>query len=94
MAKYRSISLLYVVSKVLERQIDNHLVNFLTNSFSNQQFRFLASHSALQKPLLFTDETNFKDEDVLYFDYSKAFYFVPHNKVLYKLWKYGVTGDL
>ena len=30
---YRPISLLCVVSKVLERLIYNHLVNFLTNSF-------------------------------------------------------------
>ena len=98
-ANYRPISLLCVVSKVLERLIYNHLVNFLTDSFSNQQFRFLAGCCALQQLLLFTNnileaKINHADVDVLYFDYSKAFDSVPHNESLYKLWKYGVTGDL
>jgi len=98
-ANYRPISLLCVVSKILERLIYNYLVTFLTNSFSNQQFGFLAGRSALQQLLLFTNnlleaKTNSQDIDVLYFDYSKAFDSVPHNELLYKLWKYGITGDL
>ena len=98
-ANYRPISLLCVASKVLERLIYNHLINSLTDSFSNQQFGFLAGHSALQQLLLFTNnileaKTNHTDKDVLYFDYSKAFDSVPHNELLYKLWKYRVTGDL
>ena len=52
-ANYRPISLLCVVSKVLERLIYNYLVNFLTDSFSNQQFGFLVGHSALQQLFLF-----------------------------------------
>ena len=69
------------------------------DSFSNQQFGFLAGRSALQQLLLFTNnileaKTNHTDIDILYFDYSKAFDSVPHNELLYELWKYGVTGDL
>ena len=96
---YRPISLLCLVSKVLERLIYNHLINFLADSFSNQQFRFLASRSSLQQLLLFINnildaKANCNDVDVLCFNYRKAFDSVPHNKLLYKLWKYGITGDL
>ena len=77
---------------IIERLIYNHLINFLTDSFSNQQFRFLAGRSALQQLLLFTNnireaKTNHTDIDVLYFEYSKAFDSVPHNELLYKPWK-------
>ena len=98
-AIYRPISLLCVASKVLKRLISNHLINFLTDSFSSQQFGFLAGCSALQQLFLFTNnipeaKTNHTDIDVLYLDYSKTFDSVPHKELLYKLWKYGVTRDL
>ena len=84
--------------KVLERLIYNHLINFLADSFSNKQFGFLASCSSLQQLLLFINnildaKANCNNVDVLCFDYRKAFDSVLHNKLLYKLWKYGITGD-
>ena len=34
------------------------------------------------------------DSDVIYLDYKKAFDSVVHNRLLYKLWEYGIRGDL
>ena len=73
---------------------------FPRNTFSNQQFGFLAGHCASQQLLLFTNnilEAKINHTDVArcsIFHYSKAFDSVLHNELLYKLWKYGVTGDL
>ena len=77
LANYKPVSPLCVASSS-ERLIYNHLINFLTETFSGQQFGFLAGHSALQQLLLFTSsileaKTNHADIDVLYFDYSKEF---------------------
>ena len=32
--------------------------------------------------------------DVVYLDYSKAFDTIPHSELLYKLWRFGITGPL
>ena len=97
-----------IASKVLERLIYNHLTDFLIDSFSNQQFGFLAgsSQSALQQLLLFTNDileaktnplrlTTQIQMSQLYFDYSKAFDSVPHRqRIAVQAMEYGVTGDL
>ena len=98
-ANYRPISLLCVASKVLERLVYNHVIGHLTNYISTQQFGFMAGRSSLQQLLLFVNnileaKAHFNNVDVLYLDYKKAFDSVPHNELLYKLWKYGITGDL
>ena len=46
---YRSISLLFILSKVLERVIYNHIMSFLSNHFTIYQFGFLPGRSALQQ---------------------------------------------
>ena len=98
-ANYRPISLLCVTSKVLERLVFNHVIGYLTKHLSNQQFGFMTGWSSLQQLLLFMNNilearTQLSNADVIYLDFRKAFDSVPHNELLYKLWKYGIIGDL
>ena len=98
-ANYRPISLLCVVSKVLERLVYNHVVGHLTRYISTQQFGFVAGRSSLQQLLLFVNniiqaKAHSNNVDIIYLDFKKAFDSVPHNELLYKLWKYGITGYL
>ena len=46
---YRPISLLCIVSKVLERIVYNRIMNFAMNSFTQHQFGFLPGRSTLQQ---------------------------------------------
>ena len=50
---YIPISLLCVTSKVLERIVYNHIIDFVNNSISPYQFGFLRHRSTLQQLLLF-----------------------------------------
>ena len=50
---YRPISLLCIISKVLERIIFNKIVDFITPSIPQSQFGFLRGHSSLQHLLIF-----------------------------------------
>ena len=96
---YRPISLLCSVSKVLERIVYNSIIDFVSRSISPKQFGFRRNHSTLQQLLLFLndifDTHNPKTStDVVYLDFKKAFDSVPHNELLVKLWRFGITGKL
>ena len=101
MTNYRPISLLCVISKALERIVYNHLSKFFlkNNVTVNSQFGFRQHHSTTQQLLLFLDKVhlslnNNASCDVIYLDFKKAFYSVPHNELLIKLWNIGITGNL
>ena len=93
---YRPISLLPVVSKVLEKLVYNRIVDFISSSISSSQYGFLRGRSTLQQLLVFFN-TIFSSPfpiDVVYLDFRKAFDSVAHNELLLKLWKFGITGTL
>ena len=98
-SNYRPISLLCVISKVLERLVYNNIIHFLDGTFSKFQFGFLPGRSSLQQLLIFINEIlNAKQTnngmDVLYLDISKAFDSVAHHILLTKLHKCGISGKL
>ena len=88
---YRPISLLCTISKVLERIVFAHIIDFVSNSISPMKFGFLQNHSTLQQLLVFLRDiynsfTHNTPTDVLYLDFKKAFDSVSHNELLFKLW--------
>ena len=96
---YRPISLLSVISKVLEKIVYQNLFDFLYSRLSIYQFGFIPRQSCLQQLLSFTHELYLAkslhhDADVIYLDYKKAFDSVVHTKLLYKLWEYGINDNL
>ena len=96
---YRPISLLCITSKILERLVYNHLMEFIGNSFSPAQFGFRKRHSTLQQLLSFLfkvyNSINAHSQtDVIYLDFKKAFDRVAHNELLFKLRSAGITGKV
>lgn len=96
---YRPISLLCSASKVLESLIYDKIIDFITSTISPTQFGFLPRHSTLQQLLImfdsiYTSLENKLQTDIIYLDFKKAFDSVPHNELLLKLWKVGITGEL
>ena len=90
------LSLLCAASKVLERLIYNKVIASISNVISMCQFGFMKCCSTLQL-LMFLNSIHEHckiQTDVIYLDFAKEFDRVPHNKLLLKLWKIGVTGNL
>ena len=96
---YRPVSLLCILSKVLEKLIYNSLSEFVSNRISTQQFGFTKGRSSLQQLLVYfsnvVDATDGSASvDVMYLDLCKAFDSVTHTKLLHKLHTYGISGKL
>ena len=96
---YRPISLLCILSKVMESLVYNKIIDFIRPQLSLSQFGFLSNRSSINQLLSCYyritqafDDSN--DVDVIYLDLRKAFDSVPHNELLYKLWRIGITGPL
>jgi len=96
---YRPISLLPIISKILERLIYNKIIPFIRPKLTNMQHGFLARCSTSTQLLtVFSRINNILDTrtqtDVIYFDLSKAFDSVPHAPLLLKLKSFGINGKL
>ena len=96
---YRPISLLCIISKIMEAIVFDKVITFIETKISVAQFGFRKGRSCLMNLLksfnyIFEGIDNKLYTDVIYFDFKKAFDSVPHNELLCKLWKIGITGPL
>ena len=86
---YRPISLLCIVSKILEKIVHKYVMGFVERLITPSQFGFLKGHSTLQQLLILCDTMinnshGMSQTDVVYLDFRKAFDSVAHNELLYK----------
>ena len=96
---YRPISLLPIVSKVMERCVCNRLYSHVSQSITSLQHGFMCSRSCSLQLLSVLHSigealNKNKQTDILYLDFAKAFDAVDHVILVEKLKWYGVTGQL
>ena len=98
---YRPVSLLFVVSKVFEKLVNNRIVDHLEKCglFSDFQYGFRSSRSSADLLTVVSDRIAraFKRSGAtraVAFDISKAFDRVWHAGLLHKLKSYGISGQI
>lgn len=100
-SNYRPVSLTSNVGKSFERIVFKHIYNHITMNdlLYKYQSGFLPGHSTVHHLIELIHNTclsleNYEINCQIFCDISKAFDRVWHRGLLYKLEKYGVTGDL
>ena len=98
---YRPVSLTSQIGKIFERIIRDHLIKFLEDNdlLKDSQHGFRSKKSCLTNLLEFLDlVSNYVDQgipvDVIYLDFQKAFDKVSHTKLIVKMKRYGVSGEI
>ena len=96
---YRPISLLCVLSKVLDRCVHTHCYQHLEPLIYNLQHGFMRGKSSTTQLLevynnILESVASGKEVDAIFLDLSKAFDKVPHDLLLNKLEKCGIRGPL
>ena len=98
-ANYRPISLLCILSKVLERCVFNRCFPHTSKYLYRLQHGFRPGRSTESQLLvvyhdLLSNVACGKEIDAIYLGLSKAFDKVPHHLLLAKLSRYGISGSL
>lgn len=95
---YRPISLTCICCKIMESIVRDYVMDyFMTNQlFSDKQYGFIRGRSTVLQLLKVADDwVRSLDEgsqvDIIYTDFEKAFDKVPHQRLISKLYAYGVN---
>ena len=95
----RSISLTFVVSKLIEHTVHSHIVKHLEQHqiLTDHQYVFHAKRSTetqLIQTIHDISKTLITKNQLTIFDFTKTFDKVPHKRLIHKLKHYGITGSI
>ena len=98
-SNYRPIAILCIVSKIFDRIVAKLISGIFYDLIAKQQHSFPKGRSTLTNLLvycdfLFSSIRQNRQIDTLNFDFSKAFDLVDHQRLLKKLWNFGIRGAL
>ena len=96
---YRPVSLLPIISKLLEKLIHNKIIQNIIPKITIKQHGFMPTKSTVTQLLATFLHVNAnldtgRRTDIVYFDLAKAFDSVPHKLLIHKLKTFGFNGPL